>query len=202
MEKDNATWFFRDARKSESWWSCFFSLAVLSLAKVPDNHKIPLRRYVSKPKWEYPVIRVIDCQKFSFGSVLVEQKLKPEDFNIPKSEWPNTFPEPDVVLIDRDEKRVQIIENKTIGASLRTQLKRYKDLEKYLRANAWRAEVVLLLSVGYEERHEWKYIDEQKFSVILWEDVLRMIDQIPQLRSFFIGEELKQFYQAPLEQSN
>jgi hypothetical protein len=70
------------------------------------------------------------------------------------------------------------IENKTLGAAVGKQLQLYLDVKDYLTGQGWEAQIHLLISVGYETEREWKMIEQNSVPLILWEDVLSVIDQI------------------------
>lgn len=205
MCKDNATWLFQEPDRrfhnSESWWSSLFGLLLLYLAKRPGNGEIPLRRYVSKPKWKYVRDGSLDYHELEFKDILVEPKLSGEVFGGIK--WPKEFVDlkPDILVLRPKPRMAVLIENKTIGARFGKQLERYIEIRHHLKASGWSVEFLPLLSVGFEAQYEWENLEKHHLRLILWEDVLRLLDTIELFRAFFAGVELRTYYSAPLRES-
>jgi|SRR5579864_4774320 len=197
--EDNATYLFiqpsRDFHNSESWWSALFSILVLHLAQGGNTSKIPLCKYVgSLGEGFIDLGEYLDCSDTKFDEVLVDAKLNNELFGI--DEWPNEFSgiRPDVLFHRPKLKRTTLIENKTVGANLDRQLDRYHKIKRYLDKNGWSAEFLLLISLGYETERVWKAVEESETKLILWEDVLRVMDSIEFFRSI-LPSPMKPYYE-------
>src|ERR1700680_382593 len=187
---DNATWLFekpsRSFRNSEPWWSALFSILVLHLARGSANPRIPLRKYVGSPDEGFPSLEEpLDCSNIKFDELLVDARLNQTLF--PGIDWPIAFKDikPDIMIHQHDAKRTVLIENKTIGHHLGRQLDRYHAVRKYLESKGWKAEFLLLISFGYETKREWRAVETTETKLILWEDVLRIMDSIEFFRSLF-----------------
>ena len=70
----------------------------------------------------------------------------------------------------------------------------YLDMKDYLTRQGWEAQIHLLISLGYETAREWKMIEQKKVPLILWEDVLSVIDQIECFRNLFVDVHLGDYY--------
>jgi hypothetical protein len=194
---DNATWLFIKPspyfHNSEPWWSALFSILVLHLARGKDNFKIPLKKCVGSPKESFNSLgEYLDCSDVKFEEVLVDAKLNQRLF----PDLPNEFRDirPDIMIHRPKLKRIALIENKTVGADLGEQLDRYHEVKAHLSKEGWSVEFFLLISSGYEIRREWGAIEKTETKLILWEDVLRIMDSIEFFRST-IGVSLKPYYE-------
>ncbi|MFZ0465540.1 MAG: hypothetical protein WBE20_10975 [Candidatus Acidiferrales bacterium] len=194
---DNATWLFIKPspyfHNSEPWWSALFSILLLHLARGEDNFKIPLKKCVGSPEESFNSLgEYFDCSDVKFEEVLVDAKLNPKTFPDLPSEFRDIRPD---IMIHRPKlKRIALIENKTVGADLGEQLDRYHEVKAHLSKEGWSAEFFLLISSGYEIRREWRAVEKTETKLILWEDVLRIMDSIEFFRSI-IGVSLKPYYE-------
>ncbi len=196
-----ATYLFerptRTCHNSESWWTALFSIVLLHLAKHPKSGEIITKEYRRGPVWAYCEAGGLDLLELSFSEVFVEPKLTAELFQ--GLRWPKDFWNlvPDIVISRPKRRRTIFIENKTTGANIRKrQLKDYLGAIEYLKHNDWNAELVYLMSIGYQPDREWNLIEENRVRVILWEDVLRVIDGVECFRSLF-DVELPPFDETP-----
>jgi hypothetical protein len=196
---DNATWLFvkpsPNFHNSEPWWSALFSVLVLHLAHGGANPRIPLRKCVGSPNEKFCTLEEsLDCSHIKFDELLVDAKLNQKLF--PGIDWPSEFRDirPDIMIHQPGNKLMKLIENKTVGADLGDQLERYHDVKGYLNKQGWSADFFLLISAGYEIRREWRNVEETGTKLILWEDILRIMDSIDFFRSLF-GAPLKPFYE-------
>lgn len=196
---DNATWLFIQPspyfHNSEPWWSALFSILVLHLARRENPPKIPLRKCVGSPKESFNFLgEYLDCSDAKFDEVLVDAKLTQELFS--GIDWPDEFRDirPDIMIHRPKLGRITLIENKTVGANLGEQLDRYHEVKEHLSKEGWSVEFFLLISSGYETRKEWRAVEKTETKLILWEDVLRIMDSIEFFRSI-IGAPLKSYYE-------
>ncbi len=194
-KNDNATYLFEYPSEhywnSEQWWSAAFSMLLLYQSAVKDFTGIPLRRCV---KQRFPFAdETLECKNLKYSEVLVDVKLSRHLFPI----WDSRFDglRPDILIYRKEARLVTLIENKTIRASLGDQLSRYRDIRDFLRREGWSAAFYPLISHGYETTREWKSIEDLDLKLILWEDVLRLMDGIPFFKSLF-DVELSQFYRS------
>jgi hypothetical protein len=168
---------------------------LLHLAQGRNGSKIPLSKCVGSPDERFVDIgEHLDCSEIKFDEVLVDVKLNERLFS--GIEWPNEFRDirPDITIHRPQLKRTTLIENKTVGANLEDQLDRYHQVKRHLNKEGWSAEFLLLISFGYEIRREWKAIEESETKLVLWEDVLHVMDSIEFFRSI-IGSSLKPYYE-------
>lgn len=204
MDRENATHLFGfpgSAHNSESWWSALFSTLLLYLAKHPEDGPIPLKRFVTNgTNWAFEPDGNLELPAgLRFDEVLTEPKLSQKIFGV--SEWQNVFTDlrPDVMMIDVRSRSAILVENKTVGADLgpnAEQLITNLRLAEHLRSHSWKAESLLLISMGHERNQEWKVIRDRKVRLILWEDVLRLMDGINRFRELFTGVDLSIYYSA------
>jgi hypothetical protein len=204
VDRKNATHLFEfpgSAHNSESWWSALFSTLLLYVAKHPEDGPIPLKRFVTNgTSWTFESDGNLQPpQGLRFEEVLTEPRLSQRVFGV--AEWQNVFTDlrPDVVGISARSRKVILVENKTVGAYLgpnAEQLITYLGLAEHLQSHSWEAECLLLISVGYEGNQEWKVIRDRKVRLILWEDILRLMDKIDRFRELFSGVNLSIYYNA------
>ncbi|MGB6877081.1 MAG: PD-(D/E)XK nuclease family protein [Candidatus Acidiferrales bacterium] len=187
---DNATWLFIQPspcfHNSEPWWSALFSMLVLHLAHHGNDYRIPISRCIGAPNERFLETGAhLDCNDIKFDELLVDAKLSQRLFS--EIDWPDKFRDirPDILIHQPRIKRVVLIENKTVGAELGDQLDRYHELEACLTEHGWSAEFLLLISLGYEIRREWRAIENSETRLILWEDILKVMDSIEFFRSVF-----------------
>jgi len=203
---DNASWLFERPSKafhnSEKWWSSLFSFLLLHLAQSGLDVIIPIYRYDQDERtWRFSKIQnaKLDYRNLTFLNIVIDGKLTETPFGL--DQWPVVFLDirPDIMLICRDEKRFVFIEVKTTEQLKIGQIERYGEAVKHLEAQGWRGDSLYLVSGGNVDSQA-TYIAKHNVRLILWEDVIRIIDDIPHLRSIFSGVELKQFYaRVPME---
>lgn len=196
-EQLNATHLFRypeaKTHNSESWWSALFSMLVLYLSSHPDVPRLPLKKCKGGRNWYFEQVGSLDCGGLRHQNVLVDQKLTGDLLGMPS--WPEALEglRPDVLFFCPSRKKAVLIENKTFGTELGDQFGRYLKACEELKKHAWDARTFLLISAGYENEADWKTIEDQGITLILWEDVLRTIDWIESFRSLF-DLDLRRFY--------
>jgi hypothetical protein len=86
----NATYLFRQPsnyhHNSESWWTAFFSLVMLYLAKTSPSFSLPVYAYSTDT---YRKVGELRPGGFSFAKMAAEARLCAATFNL--ESWPNQF---------------------------------------------------------------------------------------------------------------
>lgn len=195
---ENATYLFegecRNVRHSESFWTSLFVLLVLYISKSKLNFKIPLYRFVvnhNNNPWGFQEDGELQTDGLAFKDIFVEPKLA----NLLPNEAAVQGYRPDIAIFYRNDKRLVIIEDKTIGAKLGNEIDNYKTLaDKLGKKLEYETEVLLLISVGEENNGDWKKIENtQGIKLILWESILQILNNpaLPFQRLF--DEDLKPY---------
>lgn len=197
---NNATYLFEKHKKSEQWWTSIFTLVPAYLGGGPGVPQLPVwvfRR--DGKKWRYEQL----TETFRFDGVKlsqihVEARIPYVFRNVSEELRPggplDVVPD---VIIEHAQKIVTIIENKTQGTGI-GRLDEYIQASKKLQDMGYKATTYLLISVGHPRNDIWKVVLQQGIPLLLWEDVLRLIDGIGWLRDLF-GKDLAPYYsEAPL----
>ena len=172
-------------------------MLLLHLSKTKHAERIiPIKRYSGGPRWSYPQEDWLDHGCLTFSNVLAEPKLTGALFDM--DDFPEVYEnlKPDVLVADKQRRTAILIEGKTIGEEVvQVQLERNIALCSLLEGKGWRTNLHYLMSLGHENKADWPKV-EGKVTLILWEDVLRVMDQIECFRSLF-DVDLKPYYQTP-----
>lgn len=186
----------RWCQNSEHWWTTLFTLLLLYLAKQNRSANIPLRRlreYDDKRTIFEPAGR-LDYQGITFSNLAVEARMKhvaKHLFNI--SEWSSSLAsvEPDITICwpegrGRKGRAAAVVESKTVRAKA-GRLESNLLVKKCLEDHQWDVDLIVLISLGNSQDDIWKVIEANntEFLVVLWEDVLRVLDEIEMFKSFF-----------------
>lgn len=109
---------------------------------------------------------------------------------------------PDIIVRDLETKQFTFIEVKTLEKLDPYKLDLYDRARRHIAENtSWTGKLLALVSVGNVDSAA-QYLSDNEIRLLLWEDVLRVIDRIEPLRSVFSGIELKRFYNdAPMERA-
>ncbi|MBI3484895.1 MAG: hypothetical protein HY012_07055 [Acidobacteria bacterium] len=200
----NATHLFlrpgKRVHNSEQWWTAFFGMLVLYLAKHPHDPRIPIKEYRSGARWHYLRTGLLNCAGLSYSDVLMEAK---PDQVFGEINWNTKFLKlkPDITILRQQEKRVILIENKTVGTHIGDQLKLYVQLARILGSRpGWTCDVIFLVSLGYQDyqdERDWKALEIAGTKLILWEDVLRIVGRIDCFRELFDVPDLRPYYETP-----
>lgn len=207
MNKDkeqNATHLFRKPgpgtgfHNSESWWSAVFSWLLVYGGNHNDFPAVPTRLW-NGSRYVYGKEK-IECQGLRPSDVLVEPALRGEPFGL--TTWPTDFGNlrPDILVLSSDRRDAILIENKTVGAPIKhKELSTYPEIASLLQRAGWNASFLLLLSVGCEgvSNRTWQIIERKTIRLILWEDVLKIMDSTSVFRELF-DVNLKPYYHAVL----
>lgn len=184
----NATYLFGRPNSrfhsSEQFWSSLFALLILNLSNSEGMFQIPAYRFFQdKEKWVYKHDEYFVIQKgLKLENVVVDGKITDAIFPDMKplsNELSGIRPD---IFIHKD-KRIEIIEVKTIGAHLLSgQRNNYLNLRKFFNENQFQVGLYFLLSIGHEKDNDWTTLQdtgqgENPFKILLWEDVLKCIDE-------------------------
>lgn len=195
-DKPDATWLFQrcdsssakpmfpNGQHSESWWTALFSLFLLHQNVSGKCPEIPLhqphRPQPGESDWTYLPMRALDYKGLTFSSFLTERqlnaKLATSFFGV--QTWPQEFTKlaVDLAVMFPAERRAVLIENKTVGAGPGS-LGDYARVVKHLQANGLKAALHVLISRGNPTDSILESVLENDLSIILWEDVLRLMTQ-------------------------
>ena len=119
-----------------------------------------------------------------YDEVIIEGQLCDKTFEGIDKPFPGDFAHlrPDLLINQKHSKRIIIIENKTVGASLLVrQLENYIGVIKFLSENGFKASLLFCVSRGWGSNSEWRLLSDKNkekpntFRILLWEDVLQNI---------------------------
>jgi hypothetical protein len=193
---NNATYLFEKHKKSEQWWTSIFTLVLAHIGGISGVSRLPIWVYREDGnKWRYERLpEFFDFHGVKLSDIHVEAAIPNVFTELAKNEPLRINPD---IIIKRDaEKPVTIIENKTHRAGI-GRVVEYIQAGKELRRMGYNATTYLLISVGNERNDIWKVVLQQKeIPLLLWEDVLRLIDDIGWLRELF-DDDLKPYYSNP-----
>lgn len=185
MSKKNATHLFiqpwREYHHSESFWSAWAALFLMSLDKANVEKTLPIYRLDLDIEFRRSEKLILGNR--SLEDIVVEGSLRGRPFMA--SGWPNMYDllKPDIVAWNGKGRRVWIIETKTIGESVVRNVELYGRLRDYLRdlKPAWDARLIYLISQGHEHKGDWKILQEKdsKAEFLLWEDLFRAAEGTP-----------------------
>lgn len=172
--ESNATYLFekpmRAFHNAESWWTAYFSMLVFW--RNANNRALELPHYISDANGNLTKAGIVSFAGATYANLVCDARLHGEPFSI--SGWPNEFLHlrPDVTHIrSLAKRRVVFVETKTIGASVKGNVKLYSNLVAFLRSCGWSVELYYLLSMGHEEQKDWARLAVVGASIICWEDV-------------------------------
>jgi hypothetical protein len=193
----NATHLFERPTKSyhnsEHWWTSLFSMLLLHFGSMRHG-AIPIKKYESGPPWKYSAEGFLDCTDLNFSNVLVEPRLDGGLFGL--DHWKHRNVKPDVLAVEKRARKATLVECKTIREVVKEkQFSDYLAVRDDLRKAGWDAELYYLLSIGTEGEHDMERI-EGEVHLILWEDVLRLFDEIDHFKSLF-DVDLRPYYETP-----
>lgn len=197
-------------KNTESWWTALFTFLMMD---APEKSLQTFGYINETDKFEAvsiwkPFVRP------TYRNLIVESSLT--DIADLKKDIGNTKltkrKRPDVVLIDRNRIKIDLIEVKTVDAGAGS-LRKYAEITKLLRdkEKGWDANLYLLVSVGHDGGTGGRLWEEvstlQKgkhagyFSLLLWEDVFANFDGHPLLTSLGLPktEPLSRYYRDALK---
>ena len=185
---------------SESRWS---TIAQISLIKFARDENIPLHIYKSNRKsnkevWLKKEDKTFEYNNYTSNNLIVEGNIsKKVFFTSEKTNWDNDFSniKPDLLWINEKEKKVKIIEIKTIGASVTNNLKLYRRFNDFLNKNGWKSDLYYLLSYGHEKTSDWDKLEEDNANIILWEEIFLAISNTE--IEYLVGSNLKDYTELP-----
>jgi hypothetical protein len=192
----NATYLFRNNdifSHSESRWNGIMQLASIWMGKHHRKLNTYKSTYESKnnPKEWLHKDGVLSFDGWNAHNTVVEGRLNNSFFGI--DNWSVDFDNlsPDITHINNDTKKIVFIEIKTIGSSVKQNIKLYRRMVDALNnSDKWQCELYYLLSYGHEEISDWKILNHNKESVLLWEELFSSI----------LESDLKQYLDENLSQ--
>ncbi len=129
-------------------------------------------------------------------NTIVEGGLTHTVFGLNKSQWNKDFSniKPDIVHIG--EERIVIVEVKTIGASVKENMKLYQRLVECLEEHTGRnVSLYYLLSYGHRPNSDWTYLTQYESNILLWEELFLKIKDSE--LAPYIHPELEQYTLMP-----
>lgn len=183
----NATSLFRERQEikgidkfkhSESRWSTVAHMALLWLSKGNGNklnvyHSI----YNSDKRQWLKKIYELNINNWTLSNSIVEGKI--QDL-FPEHKNSIADMEPDITLLNKKENHTEVIliEVKTVGASVKSNLENYKKLQNYINSeiDGYSCTLYYLLSFGHEDP-DWGVLDKSNENILLWEDLLLAIEK-------------------------
>lgn len=181
----NATDLFRQQeekywRNRESFWSSLFAIQILA---AKSQLKIPVHEYKQEDKenwWFEEKESLVLPAGLTFFDVIVEGNIRMDRL---VGEHNKDFENlrPDILIIEKEDKAIHIIETKTVGASISSKERLYIELRDWLREKKLKAEAYLLLSAGHEKNNEIQKLSKEEWKVpkkiILWESFFEAIEE-------------------------
>jgi len=199
--KENATYLFNQPtgkfHHSESRWSAIAQLAYIWMGNKEKELTTYTSTYFSKNTENWLQKRgKLSFDGWDSHNTIVEGKLNNKLFSV--DGWSKDYDNisPDIVHIDNENSKVIMIEIKTIGSSVKSNLKLYQRVVDTLRdSNKWSCELYYLLSYGHEKNSDWKLLREADAQILLWEELFDKIkdsDIVP-----YIDVDLEQYTLMP-----
>jgi len=188
---NNATMLFlephRSHHSSESFWSSLFALQLLEASRAGHRLAIPVFQYREEGDcWWFDRNGFLNVPNgLDFRRVVVEGSIQ-DDFvgNLAESIPKDLYGLKPDILIQLDRK-VWIIEVKTIGSRIGGKKDLYERLCHFLQRNGYRAFLYFLISAGHEDKLDWELLRSPKtvqstFKILLWEQFFKSVaEQVP-----------------------
>jgi len=181
IKHKNATYLFNQPtgkfHHSESRWSAIAQLAYIWMGREKKELTTYTSTYSStKTKKWLQKKGQLSFDRWNSHNTIVEGRLNNKLFSV--DGWSKDYDNisPDIVHIDNEKSKVIMIEVKTIGSSVKSNLKLYQRVVNTLRdSNKWSCELYYLLSYGHEKNSDWKLLKEAKAQILLWEELFDKI---------------------------
>lgn len=160
---------------SESKWSAFAQMAFIWISKQ-DNKSLNIYKAqykLNKESW-LKKESILDIKNWTVENSIVEGTIS-EYFKAKGiTDIPNL--KPDLVLVNEEDRtniKVRIIEVKTVGAGVRNNIKKYRELaQKIDELKNYTCELYYLMSYGHEDSaKDWKPLEEDDANILLWEEI-------------------------------
>src|SRR6266850_625225 len=183
----NATDLFiqpsRDHRSSESFWTSFFALSLLTESRAGLPLRIPAFQCVIEGRHGrfQPDGELIVSRPLQRREVVVEGKIR-AGFLPQISSVPNELLDlrPDLIL-SIDDSTI-IVEVKTVGHKLGSYQKNcYEELAHFLRGHGYEVDLYYLMSAGHENDRDFDLLQydssapSPSFKILLWEKVFQWL---------------------------
>jgi hypothetical protein len=189
---------FEKHKKSEQWWTSLFTLVLAHIGASSGVSQLPVWdfRRDGKKWWYEKLAEAFRFDGVKLSQIHVEARIPCVFRNVSEDlRFAGPLDVAPDVIIEHAERVVTIIENKTQGTG-RGRLDEYIRARDELRRTGYNATTYLLISVGHPRSDIWKAVLQQGIPLLLWEDVLRLIDGIGWLRELF-DEDLNPYYSNP-----
>jgi hypothetical protein len=194
----------RDYHSSESFWTSFLALSLVTQSRVSSPLRIPAFQCVMEGKHGCfePDEHLVVSRPLQRSEVVVEGKVRP-GFLPRVPAVPNELLDlrPDLVITADDS--IIIIEVKTVGHDLgRYQKKCYDNLETFLAGHNYTVAMYCLLSAGHEKDRDFEILKKDpespsRFRLLLWEKVVEYLDtQAPRLPLVDALGDICEYYRA------
>jgi hypothetical protein len=194
QEEDNATWLFikpsRHFHSAEAWWTSLFTIFSFYMSREGKN--LSMSTYRVSESNQLVSDSKIDLCSMQYENTVVDAVLRKETFGL--TEWPNEFGQisPDITIVGLgDQKSVVFIEVKTVGESVKRNLKLYHELRDYLRSIGWKSDLYYLMSEGHEIPSDWQKLRDADARILKWEDMFRLAAGTP--FDGLLGRSLQQY---------
>ena len=198
---ENATSLFRERqeirqidkfRHSESRWSSIAQMAFIWMTTQSDmSMKVYKSKYNTDKKIWLEKERDFLIDNWKISNSIVEGQIKdlfPNQKDIPDMK-------PDITLLDKqgDSTKIILIEVKTVGAGVKTNLKKYKALQDFINEiPGYECSYYYLMSYGHEDK-DWGVLDDSNDNILLWEDLLLKISDSPIMEYISLDGECNKF---------
>lgn len=196
---DNATYLFqkpsRLMKNSESRWTAVAQMSLIYISLNMSGYRIPV--YKSDDEGYLTAEGGFVVSGFDCNNTVCENGLSGDIFGI--NPFDNRFNgiKPDILHVGSQNKKVILIEVKTLSESVVRNISLYSDLNGFLNSNSWSCELYYLLSHGHETPKDWPALSEHGSNILIWEDLFSVMSKSP--ISDLIGESLGEYCLPPVK---
>ena len=193
----NATYLFekptRFMKNSESRWTAVAQMSLIYISANQPPTKLPV--YNSDKQGVLTKSGCFPILGFTSSNTVCECGLRREVFKMDDFEDRFFSIKPDIFFLDLANRRVVLIEVKTLGESVARNIDLYSELQEYLIGRGWNCNLYYLLSHGHEKPQDWRRLAEKKSEIIFWEDLFEIMSKSP--IAGLIGEDLSNYCARP-----
>jgi hypothetical protein len=195
----NATYLFekrsRNFKNSESRWTAIAQISLIYMSKHIVDSKLPV--YISDKDGFLDQTGLFDVNGFSCDNTVCEQSLTGTIFGINDFDMKYHRIAPDISHLRDNQKKVIMIEVKTLSESVLRNLELYDKFCQYLRSHLWSCDFYYLLSHGHEKQKDWSALSKKRSNIIVWEDLFRVMSKSS--ISDLIGDSLHEYCDPPVK---
>lgn len=193
----NATYLFekpsRLMKNSESRWAAVAQMSLIYISANMPGIRLPV--YESDDDGYLTAKGEFLVSGFTYLNTVCENGLTGENFGIQDFDKRFAYIKPDILHIDKKNKKVVLIEVKTLSESVVRNISLYHHLYQYLHSSSWDCNLYYLLSHGHEKKKDWPVLAKQGSSIITWEDLFGVMAQTP--LADLIGDCLSEYCDPP-----